>query len=96
MLSLDNLKYALEENSLYILQKILIPSIVWRVGKPNGKIRKAGIINLIKLIDLDLLSGEKIFSCLKELIPPIKTCLSDDWAPDLRYATCICAEKLLY
>lgn len=32
--------------------------------------------------------------CIPELIPPIKTCLSDDWGPDLRFVTCNLCEKL--
>jgi hypothetical protein len=33
------------------MQKILIVSIQWKVGKPQIKIRKAGIINMMLLID---------------------------------------------
>jgi len=29
------------------------------------------------------------------LLPVIKSCLDDDWAPDLRFATCNLVEKLL-
>lgn len=27
-------------------------------------------------------------------MPPIKSCISDDWAPDLRLATCKLVERL--
>ena len=47
------------------------------------------------MIEKDLISGEKLMKCVKELIPPIKTCLTDDWAPDLRFVTCVLCEKIL-
>ena len=34
-----------------ILKMILIPSTVWKVGKPNIKIRKAAVICMMKLIE---------------------------------------------
>ena len=34
-----------------ILKMILIPSTVWRVGKPNVAIRKASVVCIIKLLE---------------------------------------------
>jgi len=47
------------------------------------------------LIDYNIIESENLMKCIKELLPPIKTCLSDDWAPDLRFATCSLCEKVL-
>ncbi len=33
--------------------------------------------------------------CLKDLFPILKSCFTDDWGPDLRYATCNLCEKIL-
>jgi len=33
------------------MKKLLIVAIQWKVGKPQIKIRKAGIINMIALIE---------------------------------------------
>lgn len=58
MLSL--VEYLLLQESLHsnivfyseiILKMILIPSTVWKVGKPNIKIRKAAVICMIRLIE---------------------------------------------
>ena len=49
---------------------------------------------MINLINGELISDEGLLSCLKELIPPLKSCLSDDWAPDLRFAGCNLLEKV--
>jgi hypothetical protein len=32
---------------------------------------------------------------LKELIPVIKSCLEEDWGPDLRFAACNLIEKVI-
>lgn len=33
------------------MKMILIPSTVWKVGKPNIKIRKAAVICMMKLLE---------------------------------------------
>jgi hypothetical protein len=43
-----------------ILKGILIPSIVWKVGMPNVKIRKASIICLMKMVQNKTIDAEKI------------------------------------
>ncbi|EGR33969.1 hypothetical protein IMG5_029090 [Ichthyophthirius multifiliis] len=85
----------LYENSQIVLTRIIIPSIIWRIGKPQIKIRKAGVINLYKMIEKNLLDKKVLVKCLNELMPPIKSSLSDDWAPDLRLAACKLMEKIL-
>lgn len=39
------------DNGLAILTKIITPVTVWRVGKPNIKIRKAGAMIFMKILD---------------------------------------------
>ena len=60
---------------------MLLLAVQWKVGKPQIKIRKAGVINIIKMIDKGVINGEQLLECFKELIPQIKNCLNDDWAP---------------
>ncbi len=50
---------------------------------------------MITLISSDIINEEGLLSCLKEIIPPLKSCLSDDWAPDLRFASCNLLEKVI-
>jgi len=38
------------------MRKLLIPAIQWKVGKPQIKIRKAGVINMILLIENEIIS----------------------------------------
>lgn len=70
-----------------MLKKILIVAIQWKVGKPQIKIRKAGAINIINLIDRKIINEEQLLFCFKDLMPHLKNCLNDDWAPELRLAS---------
>jgi len=74
---------------------VLVPSIQWKVGKPQIKIRKAGVINIINLINQGIVSSRGLLNCYKELLPPLKSCLTDDWAPELRLACCELVESML-
>jgi hypothetical protein len=58
------------------------------VGKPQIKIRKAGVINIIYLIQKGIINDDQLLACFKDLIPHLKNCLNDDWGPDLRLASC--------
>jgi len=65
-----------------------VTAIQWKVGKPQIKIRQAGVINIIKLIGKNIIGEEQLLDCFKDLIPNLKGCLTDDWAPELRLASC--------
>jgi hypothetical protein len=47
------------------------------------------------MIEKNLLDKSVLLKCFNELMPPIKSSLSDDWAPDLRLAACKLVEKIL-
>jgi len=64
-----------------IMKKLLIPAIQWKVGKPQIKIRKAGVINMILLIENEIISEEQLRDSYSDLLPQLKNCLNDDWAP---------------
>ena len=49
-------------------KKILVQSAVWRVGKPNIKIRKGAVICMIKLIDQEIIEPEDLSKVLAKLI----------------------------
>ena len=78
-----------------ILKLILIPSTVWKVGKPNIKIRKAAVICMMRLLDHKLISEEKLYNSYKDIIKVIKNCIDDDWANDLRFASIILIKRLI-
>jgi hypothetical protein len=50
ILTIKELKEQLQTYSVQIMKNILIPSIQWKVGKPQIKIRKAGVINIIHMM----------------------------------------------
>ncbi len=88
MLNLTPIHEHLKAVSEQLFKKILIPSIQWKVGKPQIKIRKAGMINMILAIENDIISEQQLIDCYQEILPHLKNCLNDDWAPELRLASC--------
>jgi len=47
------------------------------------------------LIKNDIIDSGQLYQGFKDLLPILKSCLDDDWAPDLRFATCQLLEKML-
>ena len=78
-----------------IIQKILVPCCVWKAGKPNIKIRKAAITCMIKVLDRGLIDKAELYKELKNILTVIKSCLDDDWAADLRFASCAFMKQIL-
>jgi dynein assembly factor 5 len=78
-----------------ILQMILIPSTVWKVGSPNVKIRKAAVICMIRMIDNRLISETKLQLRFKDIMGVLKNCIDDDWANDLRFTSVVLIRKLI-
>ena len=81
ILSQPELKEALIPLSQQLLKRVLLPAIQWKVGKPQIKIRKAGVINIILVTERGIASAEVLLESFKDLLPHLKNCLSDDWAP---------------
>jgi hypothetical protein len=88
LLALPDLRPALAPLAEQLLKRVLLVAIQWKVGKPQIKIRKAGVINIIALIERGIIGEEQLLDSFKDLIPHLKGCLSDDWAPELRLASC--------
>ena len=78
-----------------IVKLILLPCTEWRVGLPNVKIRKAGVICLIKLCETKLIEPVKMKDYFGEICKKMSSCLDDDWGNDLRYAAVVFLRKLL-
>lgn len=68
--------------------------MIWKVGKPQIKIRKAAVIDAILLFENKLITGKEVNECFQQFVAPLKSCLNDDWAPDLRFAATNLTEKL--
>lgn len=54
ILNIQSIAEDLKPFSVVLMKNILIPSIRWKIGSPETKIRKAGILNMITLVTSDL------------------------------------------
>jgi len=61
-LAVPELKESLSPLSEQLLKKVLLQAIQWKVGKPQIKIRKAGVINMISLIDRGIINEEQLMT----------------------------------
>lgn len=61
--------------------------MIWRSGKPNIKIRKASILIFSKILTKGLFPAAELHSIYGDIIAPLKDCLEDDWAADLRMSS---------
>jgi len=89
LINLDEMIEQMRINSFTIMSKILIPATIWRAGNPLVKIRKAGITCMIQLIRRQIIPEDVLQECIGNLKPVLKTCLNDDWAPDLRFSATV-------
>lgn len=78
-----------------LIRLILMPSTEWRAGMPVGKIRKASVICLIKIMERKLIEKDKLASLMPDLINHLKSPLDDDWLHDLRFASVVLLGKLM-
>ena len=56
VIGVSDLREALAPLSEQLLKRVLLVAIQWKVGKPQIKIRKAGVINIINLIDRGIIN----------------------------------------
>lgn len=61
-----------------VLENVIEPSLVWKIGAPNSKIRKAGLICFQKLLKQRSIRKEILINRFKEYLPLLKTCSDDD------------------
>ena len=69
----------------FILPEILFPSMSWRAGRPNYKVRKAAIVDMIHIFQNNLISPEIALKYFSDFVSNLKTTLDDDWDAELRY-----------
>jgi hypothetical protein len=85
----------LEFYSEIVLKMIIFPTLSWKSGSPSTKIRKAGLICLMKLVEQNLIPSSKLYANFKECTTKIKGCMDDDWCNDLRFAATIAMRNFL-
>lgn len=79
----------------FLLEHVLLPASAWRAQRPNYKVRKAAMVCLIKMFQLDLLElkiSEKYFS---QFIVLLKSASDDDWDCELRNLAIKLADAIL-
>lgn len=78
-----------------ILKMILLPCMVWHVGKPNVSIRKAAVVCMIKLVDHKLIEEEKLHENFTQVFNTMKNCLDDDWVHEIRFAGIVLVRNMI-
>ncbi len=78
-----------------ILLRILIPCCVWKAGKQNSSVRKCAIVGIHKLLAMGLLDRDLAYKNFKALFAVLKSCVEDEWAADLRLASCSLMNTLI-
>lgn len=89
ILKQDELHSTVQFYSEIILKMIIMPSMVWKPGKPSVSIRKGAIVCLIKLIEQKLIEPEKLHESYQPLLKLMKNCLDDDYVNDIRFAAVV-------
>jgi len=95
IIKLPDIEPELKKYSPRLMSKILIPATIWKAGRPNVKIRKAGVVCIFHLVERDLIPEETLLKLLDEFKGTLKSCLNDDFAPDLRFSACCLMESFL-
>ena len=50
---------------------------------------------MIRMIEQEVISADQLLECFDEVLTQIKSCISDDWAPELRLVCCEFLEQFL-
>ncbi|MCQ2819309.1 MAG: hypothetical protein MJ252_18755 [archaeon] len=85
IISNDDLHEQLLNYTDFILPEILFPSVAWRVGRPNYKVRKAAMVDLIHIFTKNLIDPEIALKYFSDFLSTLKNTLEDDYDAELRY-----------
>lgn len=80
---------AVKENSLALLDGVLLPNCSWRPGQSNGKIRRGGMVCVHAILRRHLVPPAVLNEVFVDLMPILKSCLDDSWSPDNRMIACL-------
>ena len=90
-----DLKDQLKNYSEFILPEILFPACVWRVGRPNYKVRKGAMLDIIHMFDNQLIDSDIVLKFFSDFNSTLKSTLEDDWDAELRYIALQLLKSLL-
>merc|ERR1712039_812194 len=80
---------AMQHHSPALVQTVLIPNCHWKAGQANNKIRQAGMTCMHALLQRHLISPASLNAVFADLLPILKSCLDDSWAPSNRLIACL-------
>ncbi len=83
----------ISESSLTIIKDIILPNLIWRVGKVEATIRKVALVATHSLLKAGSVNREILFSVASELVPAVVTNLDDQEAIP-RQICCFCLDIL--
>ncbi len=83
--AITNKEQNLDKHSSLILNQILFKSLVWQIGKPNNKIRKAGVVCFLGFLKSGICPKKSLEENFYNITPLLKSCSEDDWVAELRY-----------
>mmetsp|Transcript_151005 Transcript_151005/g.263102 ORF Transcript_151005/g.263102 Transcript_151005/m.263102 type:complete len:960 (+) Transcript_151005:85-2964(+) len=86
---------SVSENAPSLLQGVLIPNCIWKAGQSNNKIRKGGMVCIHAMLQRHLLLPAVLNAAFPDMLPILKSCLSDDWSPDNRMIACLVLADML-
>ena len=90
-----DLKEQLLHYTEFILPEILFPATAWKVGRPNYKVRKAAMVDLIHMFQNGLIDSESALKNFGDFNSTLKATLDDDWDAELRYIALQLLKQLL-
>eukprot|EP00826_Nyctotherus_ovalis_P035300 TRINITY_DN3020_c0_g1_i7.p1 TRINITY_DN3020_c0_g1~~TRINITY_DN3020_c0_g1_i7.p1 ORF type:complete len:467 (+),score=120.11 TRINITY_DN3020_c0_g1_i7:130-1530(+) len=85
----------LEEFTEKMLVKVLIPCCVWKAGKYHSNVRRTSINCICKIVNKNLIARAVLYNHYQGLMSVLKSCLEDEWAADLRLASCALLKALI-
>lgn len=85
IISQKSLKEQLKNYVEFILPEILFPAMSWRIGRPNYKVRKGAVLDLIHMFQNELMLPEITIKFFSDFVSNLKSTLDDDWDAELRY-----------
>ena len=78
-----------------VLMRILVPNLVWKVGRVEGTIRKLSVACLISVLKHGAVSTDQLVRCLGDVVPALTSTMSDDYDTPMRHLSCVAMQRLL-
>ena len=80
-----------------VLTEVLLPALVWHVGKTAAAIRYSAIVATGSLLQAGLVTKPQLLDAMQssDLLAALNSCLEEDYYADTRQASCLVMEHVL-